>query len=156
MARPVDRHRPRPPAVADDVLVTQDSANMAAEAASTGKPVHILPMVPLKPADKFARLHADLRLRGAAVRWSAGKLDLCAARRNPAGRPGDPGPNGQGLKPWAGCRAPRKPLLSEAVAESVLKLGYKLDHSANPCRTSVEQGSSRSPRIGWITAPTEP
>ncbi|MFN3668804.1 MAG: mitochondrial fission ELM1 family protein [Brevundimonas sp.] len=51
---------------ADHVLVTEDSANMAAEAASTGKPVHILPMVPLKPADKFARLHADLQQRGAA------------------------------------------------------------------------------------------
>ncbi|KQY84756.1 mitochondrial fission ELM1 family protein [Brevundimonas sp. Root1423] len=51
---------------ADHVLVTEDSANMAAEAASTGKPVHILPMVPLKPADKFARMHADLRARGAA------------------------------------------------------------------------------------------
>ena len=51
---------------ADHVLVTEDSANMAAEAASTGKPVHILPMIPLKPADKFARLHADLHARGAA------------------------------------------------------------------------------------------
>lgn len=51
---------------ADHVLVTEDSANMAAEAASTGKPVHVLPMVPLKAADKFARLHADLRERGAA------------------------------------------------------------------------------------------
>ena len=51
---------------ADHVLVTEDSANMAAEAASTGKPVHILPMVPLKSAGKFARLHADLRSRGAA------------------------------------------------------------------------------------------
>jgi mitochondrial fission protein ELM1 len=51
---------------ADHVLVTEDSANMAAEAASTGEPVHILPMVPLKPAGKFARLHADLRQRGAA------------------------------------------------------------------------------------------
>jgi mitochondrial fission protein ELM1 len=51
---------------ADQVLVTEDSANMAAEAASTGKPVHILPMVALKPAGKFARLHADLRERGAA------------------------------------------------------------------------------------------
>ncbi|MFY7853228.1 MAG: ELM1/GtrOC1 family putative glycosyltransferase [Brevundimonas sp.] len=39
---------------------------MAAEAASTGKPVHVLPMVALKPAGKFARLHADLRDRGAA------------------------------------------------------------------------------------------
>ncbi len=52
--------------VADHILVTEDSANMAAEAASTGRPVHILPMIPLKPADKFARLHADLRERSAA------------------------------------------------------------------------------------------
>ncbi|MBW8303175.1 MAG: mitochondrial fission ELM1 family protein [Brevundimonas sp.] len=51
---------------ADHVLVTEDSANMAAEAASTGAPVHILPMLPLKPAGKFARLHGDLRERGAA------------------------------------------------------------------------------------------
>ncbi|MCS6622857.1 mitochondrial fission ELM1 family protein [Roseibacterium beibuensis] len=51
---------------ADHVLVTEDSANMAAEAASTGAPVHILPMVPLKPAGKFARLHGDLHERGAA------------------------------------------------------------------------------------------
>ena len=51
---------------ADQVLVTEDSANMAAEAASTGKPVHVLPMVALKPAGKFARLHADLEERGAA------------------------------------------------------------------------------------------
>lgn len=51
---------------ADHILVTEDSANMAAEAASTGKPVHILPMVATRPADKFARLHADLRDRGAA------------------------------------------------------------------------------------------
>ena len=51
---------------ADHILVTEDSANMAAEAASTSAPVHILPMIPLKPADKFARLHADLRERGAA------------------------------------------------------------------------------------------
>lgn len=51
---------------ADHILVTEDSANMAAEAASTGKPVHILPMVASKPADKFARLHQDLRERSAA------------------------------------------------------------------------------------------
>ncbi|RZJ37661.1 MAG: nucleoside-diphosphate sugar epimerase, partial [Brevundimonas sp.] len=44
--------------LADHILVTEDSANMAAEAASTGKPVHILPMIATKPADKFARLHA--------------------------------------------------------------------------------------------------
>ena len=50
---------------ADHILVTEDSANMAAEAASTGKPVHILPMVALKSPGKFARLHADLEAHGA-------------------------------------------------------------------------------------------
>lgn len=51
---------------ADHILVTEDSANMATEAASTGKPVHILPMVAKKAPGKFARLHADLQARGAA------------------------------------------------------------------------------------------
>jgi mitochondrial fission protein ELM1 len=50
---------------ADHILVTEDSANMAAEAASTGKPVHVLPMMALKPPGKFARLHADLEAHGA-------------------------------------------------------------------------------------------
>ncbi|MBB5744558.1 ELM1/GtrOC1 family putative glycosyltransferase [Brevundimonas variabilis] len=50
---------------ADHILVTEDSANMATEAASTGKPVRILPMVPRKPSGKFARLHADLEAHGA-------------------------------------------------------------------------------------------
>ena len=50
---------------ADQILVTEDSANMAAEAASTGKPVHVLAMVALKAPGKFARLHADLEQRGA-------------------------------------------------------------------------------------------
>ncbi|HYC96599.1 MAG TPA: mitochondrial fission ELM1 family protein [Brevundimonas sp.] len=59
---------------ADHVLVTEDSANMAAEAASTGAPVHILPMVPLKSGGKFARLHADLREHGAARPFD-GSLD---------------------------------------------------------------------------------
>ena len=59
---------------ADHLLVTEDSANMAAEAAATGKPVHILPMVALKAGDKFARLHADLREQGAARPFD-GRLD---------------------------------------------------------------------------------
>ncbi|MGV8928676.1 MAG: mitochondrial fission ELM1 family protein [Brevundimonas sp.] len=59
---------------ADHVLVTEDSANMAAEAASTGVPVHILPMVPLRSGNKFARLHADLRERGVARPFD-GSLD---------------------------------------------------------------------------------
>lgn len=59
---------------ADHILVTEDSANMAAEAASTGKPVHVLPMVALKPPGKFARLHADLQAHG-ATRPFDGTLD---------------------------------------------------------------------------------
>ena len=63
---------------ADHILVTEDSANMAAEAASTGKPVHILPMVALKPPGKFARLHADLAAHGAARPFD-GRLDAWSA-----------------------------------------------------------------------------
>lgn len=49
---------------ADYILVTEDSANMAAEAASTGKPVFILAM----DGDhlKFRSLHEDLERLGAA------------------------------------------------------------------------------------------
>ncbi|NBW11450.1 MAG: nucleoside-diphosphate sugar epimerase [Caulobacteraceae bacterium] len=59
---------------ADHILVTEDSANMAAEAASTGKPVHILPMIALKAPGKFARLHEDLQAHG-ATRPFDGTLD---------------------------------------------------------------------------------
>jgi len=70
---------------ADHILVTEDSANMAAEAASTGKPVHVLPMIARKAPGKFARLHADLSARGAArpfdgtlVPWTYQPLDETA------------------------------------------------------------------------------
>jgi len=51
-------------AAADYILVTEDSANMAAEAASTGKPVFIMAM----DGDhlKFRALHEDLERQGAA------------------------------------------------------------------------------------------
>lgn len=50
-------------AAADHILVTEDSTNIAAEAASTGKPVSILKL----PGDsaKFRRFHQDLKHRGA-------------------------------------------------------------------------------------------
>ncbi len=51
---------------ADHILVTEDSANMVTEAASTSKPVHVLPMVPLKPQAKFKHLHQSLQAYGAA------------------------------------------------------------------------------------------
>jgi hypothetical protein len=49
---------------ADHILVTEDSANMAAEAAFTGKPVHVLKMD--GGGDKFRRLHDELSALGAA------------------------------------------------------------------------------------------
>lgn len=59
-------------AAADVILVTEDSANMAVEAASTGKPV--LRLALLGGSAKFARLHAELERLG-AERPFAGKLD---------------------------------------------------------------------------------
>ncbi len=49
---------------ADHILVTEDSVNMATEAASTGKPVHILDLP--GGSAKFERLHRRLRDLGAA------------------------------------------------------------------------------------------
>ena len=47
---------------ADVILVTEDSANMAAQAAATGKPVMILKMA--GESAKFRRFHEDLTRRG--------------------------------------------------------------------------------------------
>jgi hypothetical protein len=52
---------------ADYILVTEDSANMATEAASTGKPVFIVKMDGQHL--KFRLLHDDLEARGAARPW---------------------------------------------------------------------------------------
>jgi mitochondrial fission protein ELM1 len=49
-------------AAADIILVTEDSTNLATDAATTGKPVHVLPMA--GGGEKFDRFHADLRARG--------------------------------------------------------------------------------------------
>ena len=57
---------------ADVVLVTEDSANMATEAASSGRPVLLLPMD--GGSAKFTRLHEDLIARGAARRFE-GRLE---------------------------------------------------------------------------------
>ena len=59
-------------AAADVILVTEDSINMAAEAASTGKPVYFLPM--LGGSERIARFHEALRARGAS-RLFEGRLD---------------------------------------------------------------------------------
>ncbi len=66
------------------IFVTEDSVNMAAEAASTGKPVFILPMrrAPFARARKFDAFHAGLRARcaarmfeGAFAAWAYEPLD---------------------------------------------------------------------------------
>jgi mitochondrial fission protein ELM1 len=49
-------------AAADRVLVTEDSTNLATDAATTGKPVQVLAMA--GGGHKFDRFHADLRARG--------------------------------------------------------------------------------------------
>src|SRR5262249_8113582 len=67
-------------AAADTVLVTEDSVNLATDAAVTGKPVHVLGMS--GGGRKFALVHADLRrlgvtrpLDGRVESWSYGPLD---------------------------------------------------------------------------------
>jgi len=49
---------------ADHILVTEDSVNMATEAAVTGKPIHILAMDRLRTGSKFERFHQTLRDHG--------------------------------------------------------------------------------------------
>ncbi|MBW8815703.1 MAG: mitochondrial fission ELM1 family protein [Caulobacterales bacterium] len=58
-------------AAADAILVTEDSTNLATDAASTGKPLFILAMEGRSP--KFERFHAELGRRGVA-RPFAGEL----------------------------------------------------------------------------------
>lgn len=59
-------------ALADAILVTCESTNMAVEAATTGKPVYILDIPGRDP--KFDRLHANLKTRG-ITRPFAGKIE---------------------------------------------------------------------------------
>jgi len=51
-------------AAADAILVTEDSTNLATDAATTGKPIQVLPMA--GGGRKFERFHADLQARGIA------------------------------------------------------------------------------------------
>jgi hypothetical protein len=59
-------------AAADIILVTEDSTNLATDAATTGKPVHVLAME--GGGRKFERFHEDLARRGVARRF-AGELN---------------------------------------------------------------------------------
>jgi uncharacterized protein len=58
--------------LADAILVTADSTNMITEAATTGKPVHILAL--LRGSTKFGRFHEALVNRGIARPYS-GRLE---------------------------------------------------------------------------------
>lgn len=51
-------------AAADAILVTEDSTNLATDAATTGRPIHVLSMD--GGGAKFDRFHEDLRRRGIA------------------------------------------------------------------------------------------
>lgn len=51
-------------AAADTILVTEDSTNLATDAAATGKPLFVLPMA--GRSAKLARFHAELQRRGVA------------------------------------------------------------------------------------------
>lgn len=51
-------------AAADAILVTEDSTNLATDAAATGKPLFVLPMA--GRSAKLARFHAELQRRGVA------------------------------------------------------------------------------------------
>jgi len=51
-------------AAADAILVTEDSTNLATDAAATGKPLFVLPMK--GHSAKLERFHAELRKRGVA------------------------------------------------------------------------------------------
>jgi mitochondrial fission protein ELM1 len=59
-------------AAADAILVTEDSTNLATDAAATGKPVHVLKMA--GHSAKFDAFHAELRRLG-VERPFAGKID---------------------------------------------------------------------------------
>lgn len=54
--------------LAEAVLVTEDSVNMASEAATTGLPVHVFPVSSVAP--KFARFHESLEARGASRKFT--------------------------------------------------------------------------------------
>lgn len=62
-------------AAADAILVTEDSTNLATDAAATGKPVFVLRMT--GASAKFARFHADLQARGVS-RPFEGRLETWA------------------------------------------------------------------------------
>jgi len=57
---------------ADAILVTEDSTNLATDAAATGKPVHILRME--GASAKFRKFHEDLQRRGVSRPFS-GRLE---------------------------------------------------------------------------------
>lgn len=70
-------------ACADGIVVTDDSVNMASEAAATGKPLAIWPL--LQEGGKIARFHEALIARGHA-QWFAGVPTASAGPLDETGR----------------------------------------------------------------------
>jgi mitochondrial fission protein ELM1 len=66
-------------AAADAILVTEESTNLATDAAATGAPVYVLPL-PGRSA-KLARFHAELARRG-VTRPFAGRIERGPIRRS--------------------------------------------------------------------------
>jgi mitochondrial fission protein ELM1 len=60
-------------ALADFIVVTADSASMASEAASTGKPVYVAELATGRP--KFAEFHRSLRAAGITRPFDGGRLE---------------------------------------------------------------------------------
>ncbi|MFN3958663.1 MAG: mitochondrial fission ELM1 family protein [Parvularculaceae bacterium] len=86
-------------ATARAILVTEDSVNMAAEAASTGRPVYVLPLQrkPFRRARKFDAFHEGLQARGAARRFEGAIDGWTYAPLDETGRAAD-----EVLRRWRG------------------------------------------------------
>ena len=74
-------------AAADTILITEDSVNLAVDAASTGKPVQVLAMA--GGGRKFDRFHADLRRRGVARPFAGALETWCYPPLDETGRAAD-------------------------------------------------------------------
>jgi mitochondrial fission protein ELM1 len=67
-------------ALADAIVVTEDSVNMVTEAAGTGKPVYVQRLK--GNSRRLARVHTLMQKRGPPVHWPPGCLDLRAHQRH--------------------------------------------------------------------------
>jgi mitochondrial fission protein ELM1 len=97
-------------ALADYILVTADSTAMLSDAATTGKPVYILPLT--GGHKRIEKMHAHLIERGAAC-WFAGQLDP-AWEYEPLNDAAMAAEHIRGLLEYRGFTLPAPPLTSIA------------------------------------------